>query len=183
MNKVEQLNASMANVFSSLVQNSPKAQLPEELFVSNFLPFFIGVVNAEKNEDFLPTWISIAGTPAADVDIIDRNGKVLFTVPSFIDSGFINPLKNTSGLSYSDIVNMAILYGNNIPKQGADVLNKGLSDKVNRLKEKSPEYGKKIQMWEFIFKRYNDKLPKRENKVNTEEPKKSTSNLSDDDFE
>lgn len=185
MSKIKQLNDSMSDVFSALVENNPKAKLPEELFVSNFLPFFLGVNKVERNEDFLPTWISVAGTPAADVDIIDKSGKVIFTVPSFIDSEFINPLKNTTGLSYSDIIAMSTLYGNNIPKQGADVLNKGLSDKINRLKDKSPNYASKIKMWETIFIRYQHLIPKTEsqNDSNKNTVSKSTSNISDDDFE
>lgn len=184
--KFDQIMQSMDNVFHDLVENSPKAKLPEELFVSNFLPFFTGKANAETNPDFLPTWISIAGSPAADVDVIDKNGKVLFTVPAFIDSGFINPLKNTSGLSYSDIVNMAILFGNNIPKQGAAVLTNELENKVKRLKDKSPNYAKKIALWEAIFQRYkaadqdNSKKPLKDTiGINT----KLVSNISDDDFE
>lgn len=188
--KLNQMTDSMSAVYSALVENSPRAKLPEELFVTNFLPFFTGKISIEKNTDFLPTWISIAGTPAADVDIIDKRGVTLFTVPAFIDSGFINPLKNTSGLSYSDIVNLAILYGNNIPKQGANLLTNELEAKIKRLKDKSPNYSKKIDMWTNIFTRYKDKIDNSQagtslpisNQV-VKEPSKLASNISDDDFE
>jgi hypothetical protein len=184
--KIDQLMQSMDDVFNDLVVNSPRARLPEELFVSNFLPFFIGKGTVETNSDFLPTWISIAGSPAADVDVIDNRGNVLFTVPAFIDSGFINPLKNNSGLSYSDIVNMAILFGNNIPKQGAAVLSGELEIKINRLKDKSPDYAKKINMWEIIFKRYkitDKEISDKSIKVLSAPGVKLASNISDDDFE
>lgn len=183
--KVNQIAASMENALADLVSSTENSKLPEDLFVSNFLKFFIGIENADTNKEFLPTWISIAGSPSADVDVIDKSGNVLFVVPGFVDSAFINPTKRT-GISYSDIVNMSILYGNNIPQQGAAVLKNELEQKVQRLKDKSPDYVKKIKMWETIFTRYSKYIKSTSNNtVSTSATviKKNTSNLSDDDFE
>lgn len=72
--------------FEQIVDQVESNQLPEKLFVDNFLPVFSGKVKMEDNNQAIVAWIAIAGSPVASVDIIDSSGKVLFTVPPIAKS-------------------------------------------------------------------------------------------------
>jgi hypothetical protein len=181
MSGIEQLVDSTQAFYDTLVVNYERAKLPEDLFVRNFLPFFLGKIDIKTNPDFLPTWISIAGSPSAEVEIIDTRGKVLFTVPAFIDSTIIGSKDETGGFSFADIVRMGKLYGNITPSLGANTLKDGFADKLSRLSKKSEVFDKNKQTWEIIFSRYIK--PEESNQTGLSAKKSTTSNVSDDDFE
>ena len=68
-----------------LLLNDPRTRnkLPEYLFKSNFLPLFAGL---ETHPDVtIGMWVSVAGTPFAEVDIIDDQGQILFSVPPIFE--------------------------------------------------------------------------------------------------
>lgn len=78
-------------VFDGLVAHPPRARLPEKIFVEYFLPFFAGAVQASTEFPFIAQWISVAGSAVSEVDIIDYEGNVLFSVPAVMNTSFIRP--------------------------------------------------------------------------------------------
>lgn len=72
-----------------------RKQLPEDLFVAYFLPLFAGL---ETHPDVnIGRWVSIASTPFAEVDIINTQGQILFTVPPIFERKVIDTTKYNGG--------------------------------------------------------------------------------------
>lgn len=67
--------------------------IPESVFKTVFLPYFSGESKLPINENIIANWIGIAGSPYAEVGVIDEQGNVLFRVPGMFDSGNIDPTK------------------------------------------------------------------------------------------
>lgn len=132
-----------------------KNKLPEKLFVTNFLPVFSGEVLIEKVPDFIPIWVSVAGSPTAAVDIVDEKGTVLFTVPAIFDTNFIDPRHRAGKMDFSEIVRFAKLHGNISPAQEQNVFLGEVSKKINDMAKTSPKYKENLDLWTNIFNRYN----------------------------
>lgn len=88
--RVRQITNSVKDAHHLLLNDpSSRNKLPEQLFKSNFLPLFAG--QETQSEVTLGLWVSVAGTPFAEVDIIDDNGQVLFTVPPIFERHIVDP--------------------------------------------------------------------------------------------
>jgi hypothetical protein len=81
---VQDLHKGQAAIFDGLVANVQPNRLPENLFVSYFLPGFLGT---NPNPNWMLEWISIAGSPAAEVSVFDvATQQELFRVPPVLSS-------------------------------------------------------------------------------------------------
>lgn len=136
------------------------ASLKEDIFVNVFLPVFSG-------EDSLygvtlKDWTERFGA-FTSVDIVDSVGKVLFTVPPFMDNGVLRPRKEGEE-RIIDIVEGARMRSMIHPVQGENFIRSKLDETVNRLtiKESAKEH---IAVWNSIFARYNKPLPFPEEKT------------------
>lgn len=79
------VNVDIASLLNQIAPKTGNNQFPEELFVRLFLPMFIGEVpqNLHVSEH---TWIDkVAGDERNAVDIVDKDGNVLFVVPPMLD--------------------------------------------------------------------------------------------------
>lgn len=168
-------------IHAALVTNNEPNQLPERLFVNNFLPFFCGEIDIEKEPGFFAMWFGIAGSPSLEVSIIDDMGKVLYRVPSIMDSSIINPNRENSTINFAHIVTMAKLYGNITPIAGENALNGGLAKKYSELQNKSKVFTTNEQRWIEIFAKYG-KI-KMTPGISANIASKKDGSLSDDDFE
>ena len=183
--EMQQLQDKMQDIYRQFSE-IPNRRLPEHIFVKNFLPVFIGYKSIEDYPDFVSTWISVAGSPTAQLDIIDHTGTVVFTVPSLFDVSHLNPNANKDNMDFKQIIALSTLYSNISPAQGQNFLQNKLHDRLEALKTKSENFTDYEKKWLFIFKRYEKLIesvrPKEveKEKVNT---KVATSNISDDDFE
>lgn len=169
-------------IYRQLVTEPQLNKLPERLFTRNFLPFFCGERDPVKEPDFYVLWISIAGSPMSEVQIIDDNGNPLFTVPALNDTSIIKPDRNTSGsINFSQIITMAKMYGNMTPVAGQNVLMSGLGEKYKELQSKSEVFDSNTERWYQILLRYGkvEKLINTTTGTASEKP----GALSDDDFE
>lgn len=72
-----------------------RRRYPESEFRRHFLPVFSGEAAKRLPEGYTPEklrsdasnyWMRIAGSPNAEVDVIDSRGKVAFTVPALMDT-------------------------------------------------------------------------------------------------
>ena len=161
-----------------------RKQLPEHLFVSNFLPVFSGAISIDKVPDFMSVWVSITGSPGSGLDIIDNSGKVLFTVPPIFDSTFIDPNRKDGSMNFAEIIHFAKMHNGISPHLERSVFVSNIQKKLDAMQKNSPTFAKNINLWIDIFKRYKvgefkiDNL-KAENISNSVK----VSNVTDDDFE
>lgn len=159
------------------------AQLPEHIFVRDFLPIFAGKVPLNKVKDFIQVWVSISGAPTSPVDIIDRKGEVLFTVPGLFDTNFIDPSKKDGSMNFAEIVHFAKLHNSISPSLEKKVFIDNVQKKIDNMQKKSPAFARNIKAWQDIFDRYGITEQKEEKTVSINGLVKQTSNTSDDDFE
>lgn len=146
--QAEQAASVMQNVFSSLVQNQLRQRLPERIFVERFLPYFSGKVNIASTSSPIAEWISIAGSPTSEVELIDGTGKVVATVPAVFHTGFINPRKSEETLS-------RIAQQHELEK--TNPINNSDNKFAQRILSKVPQATVAVseeQKWETLFKRY-----------------------------
>lgn len=136
-------------VFNNLLDTPYFNVIPESLFVNYFLPCFIGQNN---NSKWVIEWISIAGSPMAEVGVVkDGTNELLFTVPSILNSNnlFLNKTEDDIGNIFAryDQIN------NNIPSQGLSFLLKALNSKNTELISKI-NFNEINNRWISILNRY-----------------------------
>ena len=143
---LDDINKSQRTVFDGLVTNYQPNKLPERIFVSYFLPGFIG---KNPNPNWLLEWVSIAGSPSAEVSIVDQAGVELFRVPGVLATQSV--LLSGKGAGLSDIFRHS--------KELANTLVGNTAFLMNALGQKAQEAVAGAQSvdhsrWEFILQRY-----------------------------
>lgn len=133
-------------------------QLPEQLFVNAFLPFFSGKIKDDAQLNITTKWVSVAGSTMNSVDIINNDGKVLFTVPPLMSTEFLGIHDNIRGKSFNEIFNDAKNQANRIPILGERVIAEDAGGKVSQMKVDPKDI--QITQWDMIFDRYNVPHPK-----------------------
>lgn len=150
--RLKAVGATVKDAHASLVTGDlARNKLPEEIFKNYFLPLFAGL---ETHSDIsVGVWVSIAGTPFAEVDIIDTNGQVLFTVPSILERNIIDPTKpaNVPLSTVTDTVEKMIRQS---PKRAAAFLNHHLSELTVSDNVLAEHQQRNFERLDVIFKRY-----------------------------
>lgn len=176
--EIDNLNKANEDIYKQLIVADAVNKLPENLFVENFLPYFCGELDIAANDEVIPYWYAIAGSPNKEVSIIDERGQSLYQVPALADTSIIDPTKEQGRVNFGEIVSLAKLYTNQSPVAGENYINKKLAEKFYKLTAKSKVFSDNEKRWVEIFKRYG-KIKAEE--LKTEEDK--TSKLSDDEME
>ena len=163
--KVEHMEKIAETIYDALLtpNTAEVNNLPEEVFVEGFLPYFCGEKRIQDNKNFFPTWIGIAGSPAKEVAIMDRNNREIYRVPAVFSTKTI-PTDSDNRLS--NLFSEYQLQGSQLPVLGE----KFMSEIVEH---KSAEYTKDAaipeseeQRWQQIFARYGKSFPKPINNTN-----------------
>lgn len=161
--------------------------IPEEVFVKVFLPFF-AQDEVQEHQVTLNDWFAaidrgrgvegtIGGQPHLSVDVLDLQGKVLFTVPPIIDHKAINA--NSEGDTSLKHVIMSFQQYNNIhPAQGKIYLETQLARRelIQRLPERMLT---QLRQWDAIYKRYGRPTILREEETATTEQQQGADNNDD----
>ena len=123
---------------------------PEHLFKSVWLPIFAGVSNEINGKKVgIVDWLDVAGTALHEVDIIDKEGKVLFTVPPLIrDTPML--AKRHPNDSMREIMAEYIGYATLHPNMGKVFMEKVIGAKIPR----KPADVRYIRRWNEILTRY-----------------------------
>lgn len=95
-----------------------KSRVPEAVFKERFLPYFSGEINIADNDSILPLWIGIAGSPSAEVSIVDQTGNIIFDVPAIMDLTVIDSAKHKLGESLAEIYSQYDLHSSQLPVIG-----------------------------------------------------------------
>lgn len=150
---LEKLTNDTNSIHDSLVVNATKGRIKEDIFASYFLPRFLGIVKIPKDVNIMAEWISVAGTPVAEVDVVDIYGDVLFTVPGLFDSSAINPdAKKERGLR--EIFAMFDLKMNNLPSAADKFLAVSLEKDLETLTPNEQKKIEQVKRWRDIISRY-----------------------------
>jgi hypothetical protein len=128
------LSEQTESIYSSLVNVKYNARLPENVFVGYFLPHFSGQVPISDDTTVMADWISIAGTPMSEVDIVNPAGDTIFTVPSLFDTNIIDITKQDLGEPFPNIYSQYDLKNNHIPVIANSYLNEALSEKIDKIR-------------------------------------------------
>lgn len=148
------MSALITDVSKSVLETFPNPRLEEYKFVEVFLPFFAGKPEEEqKYRVNLGNWATVAGNPFNEVDVIDRQGKVLFTVPPIYDRMAIKPEADRQQDSIVDIVRKMQLLQQQSPRMAKQYYDSTLSQRAQSLFHPDNVL-KHLRMWNDIFKRY-----------------------------
>jgi hypothetical protein len=139
------------NAYNGLVLNVVRNKIPEDIFSNYFLPCFLG--QRPENTQWVLEWISIAGTPISEVDVVDPySNEILFTVPGILNTNGI--LSNQRGQNnFDNIFNRSQQLSNNLPSVGANFLMNALNNKSENLIA-GLNIDDKQTKWNFILNRY-----------------------------
>lgn len=178
---VDSIKQQESSFLSEIVEDAQhnRAKLPEPLFREHFLPFFSGASAIDSRSEVITQWIGIAGSPTAEVDVINEQGESLFTVPGYYDTTVIDAMSRSLGkeVTLSRIINIYNQQMTNIPQVAETEVQKNLEVKKESLIQPSKNYQNNRERWESIFTHYGLKTPLT--------PEKSTSEqrLAADDIE
>ena len=128
-----------------------RKKLPEDLFVAYFLPLFAGL---ETHPDVnIGRWVSIAGTPFAEVDIINTHGHTLYTVPPIFESKVIDTTKYTGGSIKAVTATYELLLRQS-PVRAEAFMTHSL-EKIDKSNDLGKWYNTHAEKMKPIFERYN----------------------------
>jgi len=88
-----------------LIETTPNAVVPEWVFVEYFLDFFMQPAK-HVDSPLLSKWIELSGGPYREVDIINKEGVIIFTVPTIM----IAPTLDSGNLGQYDFSAIAGMY-------------------------------------------------------------------------
>lgn len=158
-------------------------RLPEDLFVSHFLPLFKGdIKDAELENDLRSKWYILARHPQGEINITDNSGTVLFTTPSISYTKMFDPTKSDVGGSFKDLVTMANQLGSSNPIRARQYLENNLVKKFDGMRQRGHVLNNEEQRWLEIFKRYENINAVNTTAGNSVGAKSKTHNLTDDDL-
>jgi hypothetical protein len=163
-----QLINKITQSFNDLVVEPSKeiSRLPESVFVGYFLPFFCGEKTQKENPKIFAEWISIAGSPVKEVQIVDDVNRDLFVVPGLMDSSVIDKLNDRGTSSLLSIFTNYELHKAHLPVLGESYLANSLEQKIPTMTKSSEMIQENSEKWQHIFIRYG--------KVKQDKPKTVT---------
>lgn len=150
----EQMLTRIENTYNVLIGSKDvKNRIPENVFTYYFLPYFTGKVQSSEDQKYTATWIAVAGSPTAEVDVFGPDGKTLFTVPPIVDTSRYDPTSGGRGKSITAMVSEAELYGTLSPVARQNAMDSVLSGKLNQYIKDGVNQENALR-WYEIFKRY-----------------------------
>jgi hypothetical protein len=152
--KMNRVRDGIDMIYADMVENAEHPQLPEEIFRKQFLPLFTTGVPDDVRPALITYWIGIAATPWNPVDIIDRQGQILFTVPSLYARDVINTKDGDPSHSYGNIFMNYELQMSNIPIQAQRYFQNALEGKFTDTVNQSPDVTEEERIWTAIFQHY-----------------------------
>lgn len=129
----------------------------EDTFIQQILPAMAPLPNEpdpskpliERRE--LLIWTEWFQSPHATVDVHDRTGKFLFSVPGPLPQAETETTRRENVMPITEVIQHAQLHAQNHPMLGEAYLNEKLE---NRLKITSDENASVLARWNGVFRRY-----------------------------
>lgn len=153
----EQIHAIANSLASTRPREQEKTRLYEPIFRDVFLPMFLNQRNERYPHITGGNWVTVAGSPYMEVDVIDQAGKVLFTVPPFMENGMVQPATGQADTDMSFVVKQAQLYENTLPMVAERYLSEELTKRLDIMKS-NVDTSKMADAWFKILAHYNIKV-------------------------
>lgn len=142
-------------IAKDLAASDANARLDEYRFKEVFLPLFDGTPADQRKYPVEPgNWATVAGNVYREVDVIDEQGNVLFTVPPLVDRTAINPIDPRAG--FGGVMDMVVTMQQlqrNSPKQAKAYLDAKFAERAGAM-FKPDNIIKYLRTWNAIFTRY-----------------------------
>lgn len=154
--QMSQMSKDVNKVFTALCVENDQVlgKIPESVFQGYFLPYFSGELSM-ADTTVVGQWVGIAGTPAAEVRIIDdATGAELYRVPPLLFTQFLDVQTRPRGMPMKDVFEHAAMHRQNIPIQGERYLEAAYNDKAAVLLRASEMPDEYRVRWETIMRRY-----------------------------
>jgi len=148
-----ELKTYISDAFTDLVETKVNMIIPEIVFKNHFLEFFYKFNHEQTNSTLALKWIELAGGAYNEVDVVDNNGHIIYTVPSL----FTRPNVDDSILSKMSFSSIAHNFQAKLERtdaEGINYLNRELSSLPNTV---STESDNVVNRWLNIFQRYSTK--------------------------
>lgn len=145
------ISVAIDSLYEEIIENSPKATIPEIVFAQHYVPLLAAYVtgNGDKKSSVLAEWVSIAGTPYNEVDIVDKDGTVIETIPAIMAKPVSGAPLNK--MSVMDITAEFEKRSNAVPELGVKYLEANLKQIGDNVKATTDEPAIK---WGKLFKKY-----------------------------
>ncbi len=159
--KVEHMEKTAKTIFDALLtpDTSEVNNLPEEVFVEGFLPYFCGEKKIQDNKNFITVWVGIAGSPSREVAITDRNNKELFRVPAMFSTRNV-PTDSDNRLN--NLFEECMVQGSQLPILAERFMNEIVENKSAEYTKDAAVIETEEQRWQQILSRYGKTFPKPE---------------------
>ena len=147
-----ELSSFIDETYTELVVNKVNNIIPEIVFKEYFLEFFYGMTKGDNESTLYLKWIELAGGVYNEVDVVDVNGNVIFSVPSIFSRPEVDSDIMT-GKNFDKIINTYNLKKARFETEGTNYLLNELSG-VNSGVVAGTELTKDGIRWYNIFNRY-----------------------------
>lgn len=134
------------------------AQLPENIFIEYFLDFFRNYNTGDLNEPLNLKWIELSGSVYNEVDILNAEGDVIYTVPPLMARADLDG-KPIEDFNFSKMVGEYNLRSNRLQTDAQNFLNNQLNGLDTQIS--SDHIPSIAARWNQVFSRYatNTVLP------------------------
>jgi len=149
---LDTIKASTDSLHDQLVNKQTRGKLPLVYLLKYFIPRLFGPEDPEK-EAVVAEWISIAGSPTSEIEILDPQGTVLFIAPGLFDTSNIDVVNKNIGEGFLSIFSKYDLKSNNLQIIANKYLNEALKSKSNEIVPISND-NKSVKTWESILTTY-----------------------------
>lgn len=153
---LEQVRQSTSFAYDSLVVQQNKHKIPEQVFVAHFLPYFSGQ-DLGQGRNVVAEWIGVAGSPMAEVDVVDQKGEVVYSVPPIYNTNILEIANRKAGQSVADIFQQYELRRAGVPAAANAYLNQNLADKSREMVIGQIDENSVAGRWNSIMSRYGIK--------------------------
>lgn len=154
-NRTNELRSYISSTFDELVETKVNMIIPEIIFKEHFLEFFYNMTKEQTDSPLALKWIELAGGAYNEVDVVDENGHVIYSVPSL----FTRPAVNDDVLGKMSFSSIAHTFQSKLERteaEGINYLNRELSSLPKTIDANSEG---DVNRWLNIFQRYAVKQP------------------------
>lgn len=153
---LDDLNKGQTKIFEGLVNNIQVKTISEKIFRDYFLPCFLG---NPSSQHWVAEWIGIAGSPSAEVAVINEQGEELFLVPPMIASTSMALAQHQFGQArMNDIFAHTSNVANNSPHQAMVFMTSALGQRAPHMAGVHT-LDSVIARWQAIYERYGVAKP------------------------
>lgn len=141
---------SIESIHEDVVATKNKNYIPEIVFKDKFLDYFENLPEDTSNDPTMQQWVAFSGGPYNEVDVIDKNGNVIYTVPGVLSKPLVDD-KLAKDYRFDNIASKFELKHNRLPEEGARYLEAELSGVPKYIKADTETDAAR---WKQIFDRY-----------------------------